>query len=325
MCKFRNRRNTARTSAIVVSTSVGMALAAVCGSAIAGENGHGKTSSGTPTTQYKVAEYKLSPLEGGSLTQPLTRVSLPPVSDLSEEANTDKILIIQSALVAKGCYDGVLDNTWDNRTQRVVARAAELLSVVVDTTRPSGELIEALLHPRVGDCREKTIIALSPAGERAGVLDDARPVVRRPLADVLDGLRPMRLGRNSDTMFDRDPALVTALQAALVARNCYTGPVSGRWTKKTWSALKSFASLSGILIDGALVRDELLETVLAVSSSDCAPSVAKPRSFRKKVGVASSRRRSKRLKRSNRGRKHRVAVRRRAPAVFVRPVGAGRF
>ncbi|MFY0613973.1 MAG: hypothetical protein JXQ99_20770 [Hyphomicrobiaceae bacterium] len=334
-------------------------IAAAIGYVFAGGAAIAEDAKPAGATNYKVAEFKVPRPMSGSTASPVVPVSLPPPQSVAPTIDPDRVLVIQSALVAKGCYDGALDAQWNDSTRRVVARAVRLLNLAVDARNPNDELVEALLRPQAGDCLS-VVTTRAPDSSPLPSTEPA-PAPERSLADVIAASRTTEIG-SSSSLINQDPSFVTALQAALVAQNCFSGAIDGRWSNRTWSALMTFAKTTGVSVSDATIDNGLIDTVLSYPSTACktnpdARSVEKRPSSKRRKALANTRkstsrkrrnasrrgakserrtvrhrrnaatkRRTARLNRRNRSSGLTVRVgRSRGPAVFIRPVGVGRF
>lgn len=339
-------------------------IAAVVGCFIATGSAVAEDAAPAGAANYKVAEFKFPRPTTDAPASPLVTVALPPTRPVTPRVDPDRVLVIQSALVAKGCYDGALDAQWNDSTRRVVARAVKLLNLGVDAGNPNDDLVEALLRPQVGDCL--TVVATRTPEPSVTPYAAPKPAPERSLVDIIAASRTVEIGATS-TLINQDPSFVTALQAALVARNCFNGTIDGRWSETTWSALMAFAKTTNIAVSDATIGSGLVETVLNYPSAGCKPtpdarSVKKKRSSKRRKAIASTRKASpnkrrsvsrKRLKTNRKNvRRRNVAAKRRTarlnrkrsrsrssgagftvrlgrsrgPAVFIRPVGViGRF
>lgn len=324
---------------IAIATAVACAFASP---SVAAENARAAGRA----ANYEVAGLKLPRPAIDGATNRLVPVLMRPARPDMPPVDPNRVLVIQSALVAKGCYDGAIDAQWNDSMRRVVARAARALNLNVDVGRPDDALVEALLKRQVGSC--STTVSARPPEYTPASYGAPNSAPESPSAGIVTPSRRSGIGRES-AFAELNPSLVTTLQAALVARNCFSGAIDGRWSEATLSALMAFSRISGVAVSDATLGSGLVDRVLRTPSAACAAGlepriVKKRRSGKSRKSVASSRRASPNKRRTvvrtrfkvrratarRRGtaRKRRTAqlhLRRRGPAAFIRPVGIGRF
>ena len=74
--------------------------------------------------------------------------------DPAEEL-TDRIILIQAALVSRGCYAGSINGIWDERTQKAASKAVRADGLDIASEQPSSDLVEAFLTSEGKDCDSK--------------------------------------------------------------------------------------------------------------------------------------------------------------------------
>lgn len=68
------------------------------------------------------------------------------------EEMTDRVILIQAALVSRGCYAGSINGVWDKRTQAAAANAARADGLDIAAKDPTSDLVEAFLGSDGKDC-----------------------------------------------------------------------------------------------------------------------------------------------------------------------------
>lgn len=255
-----------RRSVLLITTSVAVfAVAPAYGQDRVGPDAAG-TKNGYQQFAYNVPG-KIEPEQG-----PLTRVAVPPVSDPIVDAKPDPVtvLVLQSALVARQCYDGAVDGVWNEATRQALRRTTRQLRLTVGTRWPSAELLDAILKPEGGDCTA------------AGNERDAGPEAES--SDIRTGTLPVTaslpvpgrvLKRDDRATGDltADLAFVTSVQAALVARGCYEDAIDGSWSPAVQKSLATFSRKSGV---DTAVDEGLVTKILATPQVVCQPQAEKP-------------------------------------------------
>lgn len=65
---------------------------------------------------------------------------------------SDRIILIQAALVSRGCYTGSINGVWDKRTQSAALKAIRADALDITAEEPTSDLVEAFLTSEGKDC-----------------------------------------------------------------------------------------------------------------------------------------------------------------------------
>jgi hypothetical protein len=177
--------------------------------------------------------------------------------DPAEEL-TDRVILIQAALVSRGCYAGSINGVWDKRTQTAAANAVRADGLDITAKEPTSDLVEAFLGSEGKDCSSsagsptevtaRDMWILAP-GEEAR---DANGVVVPMPESKPEGEGRSRVQTASRTTTDAEPPVTPEARAAAratlrkyKARRNYKKRQRNRSATKRGSTKRSYSKSRG--------------------------------------------------------------------------------